>query len=155
MKALLIIIVFIAGAAGLFYFKGEILKQQAVKQTKQACIEKYNSMPQAANIISDVDAFCGCNANIKRWAKADDIKIAGRACMDQYGKANLLQRCEDMNNDMRREDETQRGIDCSCFYDQLISLFSDEVIGQNNGADSLTKEQRDETVAKAYMACKK
>ncbi len=155
MKALLIIIVFIAGAAGLFYFKGESLKVENLNKAKNACIEHYNNMPQASNIISDIDGFCSCNANIKRPAKIEEVKIAGRACMDQYGKPTLLQRCEEMNNDMRREDETQKGIDCGCFYDQLITLFSDEVIGQNNGADTMTKEQRDETVAKAFVACKK
>lgn len=154
MKALLIIVIFITGVAGLFYFKGEELKVENLSKARQACIEKYNSMPQAANIISDVEGFCGCNANIKRPAKVEEIKIAGRACMDQYGKATLIQRCEDMNVSMRREDETQKGIDCGCFYNQLITLFGDEVIGQNNGADTMTKQKRDETVAKAYMACK-
>lgn len=155
MRILLIVAIFITGVAGLFYFKNENIKLEKRSLIKQACVEKYNNMPQASNIISDVDGFCGCNAGIERTGTATEIKAAGRACMDQYGKPGLIQRCEDMNKAMSREVADAKGIDCGCFYNQLITLFGDEMIGQNSDEEPLTKKQRDETVGRAFMACKK
>lgn len=152
MKALLIFLIVLAGAAGLFLYKDAQLKQENLGKAQQACIEKYNSTGQSA-IISDAEGFCACHARIKRPAKIEEIKIASRACMDQYGKAGMLQRCEDMNKDMRREEATNKGINCGCFYDQMMTLFGDEVLGRN-GADDMTPQQRTETVAKAFIACK-
>lgn len=135
---------------GLIYNKQTGVDKIAV--IKQACIQKYTSLPEN-NLINDVDGFCQCQAEIKRPATIEEAKAGGIACMDQYGKENMLKLCESMNADMQKEDPASKGLNCSCFYDNLMNLFGDMVLGQN-GADNMTKQQRDETIGKAFVACR-
>ena len=151
-KAIVFLLVVVAVGAGGYLFVSQKLKSNNIADVKQMCVQKYNSLPQNS-MITDVDNFCECTAHVDRTAGPEQAKAGGKACMDQYGKPNMLKKCEAMNQDMRKEVKDAKGVNCECFYDKMINLFSDQVAGQN-GADNLTMEQRRATVAEAFVACK-
>ncbi len=131
-----------------------IYKTQADKKAtmRQACIQKYEATPEI-NVITDINGFCECSIKVRDQKTPEAIIAGGRACMDQYGKENLLKMCEDMNAEMKQEMPGTKGLNCGCFYDKLTSMFGAEM-NERKGVDNMTKRQRDETVAKAFIACR-
>lgn len=131
---------------------GVHLKNEAnIALMKQACVQKSQVMKQRG-IVSDLEGFCDCTIKVRGQKTPEAIQAGGRACMDQYGKVNLLKMCEDTNVKMKKEEPASAGLNCSCFYDKLTKLFSDEVYARSG--DSMTKNQRNEVVAKAFLACR-
>lgn len=148
---ILLLVVAAIGVSGYFYVNKRIETNQTLG-VKQMCVQKYNSIQQ--NTITDVDGFCECTALVAKAVGQEQIKAGGKACLDKFGKANLLKTCEDISSDMMKQDPSSKGVNCECVYDKTIDLFSEQAAGQE-GIDNLTMEQRRATVAQAFAACKK
>lgn len=152
MKKSLIIAAFVVAAMALVAYGMHLKQEGNIAAMKQACVQKSQIMQQRG-IVSDLPGFCDCTIKVRDLKTPGEIQAGGRACMNQYGKTNLLKMCEDMNVDMKKEEPTSTGIGCECFYEKLTNLFSDEVYARK-GADNMTKDQRNEVVAKAFLACR-
>lgn len=117
----------------------------------QECVQKY-SVPPRNKLIKDAKGFCECSANIEQPFTVEEAKALGRSCMEQYGKQNLLRMCEDMNVEIKNRSVAAKTVNCGCFYEELMGLFSDEMIAQKTS--DLPKEKRDEVVWQAFTKCR-
>ncbi len=151
-KFIVFLVVIVAVGAGGYFFVTQKRQSNQIADVKQLCVQKYKGIQQST--ITDVEGFCECTAHVDRADGPEQFKAGGKACMDKFGKANLLKSCESMNADMVKEDSANKGVNCECFYDKMLDLFGDQA-NEQNGADNLTKEQRRATVAEAFLACKR
>ncbi len=151
-KAVIFLAVVAVACAGGYILFSRKMEANQIADIKKMCVQYYNSIQQST--ITDVDEFCECTALVARAGGPEQIKAGGKACLDKFGKANLLKSCEAISNDMVKQDPSSKGVNCECVYDKTIDLFSGQAAAQS-GADNLTMEQRRATVAQAFDACKK
>ena len=152
MKALLFILILLGAAAGLYFYQARDLENANREKVRQACLDVHYKMPVEAKMVGDVEGLCTCQSEIDLQASAEIIKQQGRACMDQFGKADIVARCEKYNVRLAAQSAGTKKMNCDCFYDQLMNLSLDQMMA-GQAIKDLTPEQAQQVSRQAVTAC--
>lgn len=150
MKIFVIIMILLGAATGLYFYQARDLENVNREKVRQACLDVHYKIPVPSKLVDDVEGLCSCQSNIDLSAPAETIKQQGRACMDQYAKNKLLERCRGFN--ARLQTANPKQLDCDCFYDQLMTLSIDAMMTPQ-GIKDLSPEEGQQVSREAVAAC--
>jgi|GEM_PF-4585505 len=143
---LIILVVLIAGFGGYIYL-GKMAQNTRVEEARLSCIQKYEAMPQAKEMLKDVSGFCGCQAASARGNSKEEIKELWTACNDKFVKPGMMESCMAANAEINPQNVAGKGVNCQCFYDNLMGELAREEIEP-------PAERRNQLSTQAFMACR-
>ena len=147
MKWILIVLAVLIVGLGGYIYMGKLSQDTRIAGMKQTCVERYNAMPQGKDMVSDIDAFCGCQADGARVSSKEEVKGKWSACNDKFLKPGLIKLCMKANSEINPNNVQGSGVNCECFYDTLMDSLAQE-------ESEPLPERRNQLSTQAFMACR-
>lgn len=147
MKFYVVILFLFVLAVGGYFLADRHIDMKNLSAYKQECLNRYANVPEGQKMVDDIEGFCACQSSIDPRSSKDDMKAVWKSCNDQYIKPNLVKTCMDANVSINPAGEAGKGVNCQCFYDNLINAMADQ-------SQDMPAERRNQLSAQAFMACR-